>query len=292
MRLESIVRIELLGLIPRLLAKRNKQYMKHTTLQDNVIIVTGASSGIGCQLALQLAEQGAWLSLAARNTAKLREIAEECRQRGGKAIVATTDISQQSQCQKLVEDTYKEYGRIDTLINNAGISLGARFEEIKDMALLRKVMDVNFFGGVFCTHYALPYLKETQGRLVCISSLAGKFPAPPASIYSASKHAIAGFFDSVRIELTDSGVSVTTIYPGWVATGISSRSMRADGEPSKEVSIHEKDAMDVETCARLIIQAVIHRRREYVMTLMGKVGLWLKLTVPRYVDRLCLKNME
>ncbi|MHC4174255.1 MAG: SDR family oxidoreductase [Planctomycetota bacterium] len=266
--------------------------MKHTIFQNNVVVVTGASSGIGCQLALQLAGQGAWLSLAARNTTKLEEVAEQCRQQGGRATVVTTDISAQSQCQNLVEQTYKVFGRIDTLINNAGVSLSARFDEITDMALLRKVMDVNFFGSIFCTHYALPYLKKTQGRLVCISSLAGKFPSPLASIYSASKHAMAGFFDSLRIELTGSGVSVTTIYPGWVATGISSRSTKANGEPSNEISVHEKDAMEVETCARLIIQAAAYRRSEFVMTLMGKVGLWLKLILPRAIDRKCLREME
>ena len=158
------------------------------------------------------------------------------------------------------------------------------------MTLIRKVMDVNFFGSVFCTHYALPYLKETGGRLVCISSLAGKFPF--ASTYSASKHALVGFFDSLRLELNDSAVTVTMIYPGWVATGITSRALMPDGELSKKVSAHEEGAMSVETCARLVLQAVADRRRELVMTGVGKVALWLRLICPALVDRLSLKNME
>ena len=263
--------------------------MKHTTFQDNAVIITGASMGIGRELALQLAEQGAWLGLGARNTARLEEVAEQCRQHGGRALVVTTDVSDQSQCQNLVEKTYQEFGRIDTLINNAGIGLGARFDEVEDLALVRQVMDVNFFGSVFCTHYALPYLKETGGRLVCISSLAGKFPF--ASVYSASKHAMVGFFDSLRLELHGSPVSVTMIYPGWVATGITRRALLANGNLSGQVSAQEEDAMSVETCARLIVQAVAGRRRELVMTRMAKVGLWLKLICPGIVDRLSRKNM-
>jgi short-subunit dehydrogenase len=151
-------------------------------------------------------------------------------------------------------------------------------------------MRVNFFGSVYCTHFALPYLKTTQGRLVGVSSLRGKFPSATADGYGASKHAMAGFFDSLRIEVADSGVSVTMIYPGWVSTGIGRRALKADGEPTGKISDHEKGAMNVETCARIIIQATEKRKREVVMTLQGKIGLWMRLIAPGFVEQVARKE--
>jgi short-subunit dehydrogenase len=266
--------------------------MSKQTFLENVIIITGASSGIGQQLALRLAEQGAWLALAARNVEHLEEVSKQCHKRGGKAFVIPTDVAEQSQCQNLIERTVAQYGRIDTLINNAGIGIASRFDAMHDLTLFEKVMQVNFFGSVYCTHYALPYLKETRGRLVGISSLRGKFPSGQADGYGASKHAMAEFFESLRFELAGSGVSVTIIYPGWVSTGISSRAIRVDGRPTGEISIHEKGAMPVETCTRLIIKAVAKRKREVVMTLQGKLGLWLMLVAPGIVDQVIKKESE
>ncbi|MFC2054798.1 SDR family oxidoreductase [Chloroflexota bacterium] len=264
--------------------------MKNQTFLENVIIITGASFGIGRQLALLLAEQGAWLALGARNTLKLKEVTEQCHQRGGKVVVISTDVAEQSQCQNLIEATVAKYGRIDTLINNAGFGLASRFDEFHDLTLFEKVIQVNFFGSVYCTHYALPYLKETRGRLVGVSSLRGKLPSATADGYGASKHAMAGFFDSLRNELADSGVSVTMIYPGWVCTGISSRALRADGKPTGKISVHENGAMPVDDCARQIVQAVAMRKREVVMTLQGKLGLWIRLIAPGAVDRATQKT--
>jgi short-subunit dehydrogenase len=254
--------------------------------------LTGASSGIGHRLALELAERGAWLVLAARNTAKLEQVRSECRAGGGRAFSVSTDVAQEAQCEALIKRTVGEYGRIDTLVNNAGIGLGGRFEELHDLTPAKDVMQVNFFGSLYCSYYALPYLKETKGRLVAISSLAGRFPAPNAAAYAASKHAMAGFFDSLRVELAGTGVSVTTIYPGWVATGISSRAMDVEGKPIGEISAHEKNAMTPEACARLIVKGIAERRREIVMTAQGKLGLWLRRLAPGLVDRVSRRLMS
>lgn len=261
------------------------------SFSENVVVLTGASSGIGCHLALQLAEHGARLALAARNVDKLKEVAEQCKKRGGLALVVPTDISEQSQCQSLVERTFKEYGQIDTLINNAGISMHSRFDEIHDVTMMQKVMEVNFFGSVFCTFFALPYLKKTKGRLVGISSFSGKFPSPMASGYGASKHAMAGFFDSLRVELKDFGISVTMVYFSWIKTGISSRALGAEGRPLGKTLGHENDAMPVEDCARLIIGAVAKRKRE-LLPFQGKLGLWMNLLFPSIVDRVAQKTLE
>ena len=264
--------------------------MKESVFKENVVIITGASLGIGRELALQLADQGAWLALASRNAEKLEEVSKQCRQRGGRSISIPMDVAIQLQCQKLIETTIAEYGRIDTLINNAGIGHWARFDGLQDLVIFEKVFQVNFFGSVYCTHFALPYLKKSAGRLVCVSSLRGIFPSATADGYGESKHALAGFFDSLRIELTGLGVSVTAIYPGWVSTGISSRALRSDGTLTGKISKLEVGAMPVERCARMIIQAMAKRKREVVMTLEGKLGLWLRLIVPGVVDQTLRKR--
>jgi NAD(P)-dependent dehydrogenase (short-subunit alcohol dehydrogenase family) len=251
--------------------------MKKPPFSDNVIIITGASRGIGRALGLQLAGQGAWLTLAARNAERLEQVAAECRERGGRALEVTTDVAEESQCRNLIERTAAEYGRIDTLINNAGITMRARVDELLDPGLIEHIMRVNYTGSVYCTFYALPHLKESRGRIVGISSLSGRYGVPRVSGYSASKHAMAGFFDSLRVELAATGITVTMIYPSFVATGV--RQVRPG-------------VMPVETCAALIIRAAARRRRELVMTLMGRIGLWGKLIAPALVDRFARTFME
>ena len=266
--------------------------MKNSVLRENVMIVTGASSGIGRALALQLSEQGAWLALAARNVDQLKVLAEECRQHSGRAIIVPTDVAEQDQCQNLVERTVAEYGRIDTLINNAGISMWTPFDQIQDLAILEQIMRVNYLGAVYLTHYALPYLKETRGRLVAVSSLAGKNGVPTRSGYAASKHAMVGFFDSLRIELMETGVSVTIIYPGFVTSEIRERAFGADGQPLGKSPVRESEVMSAEECARIMIKAIAQRQREEVMTLRGKLGQWMKLIAPGLVDKVARKAIE
>lgn len=266
--------------------------MKEPILRENVMIVTGASSGIGRALALQLSEQGAWLALAARDVDKLATVAEECRLDSGKAIVVPTDVAEQAQCQNLVEQTVAEYGRIDTLINNAGISMWTPFEQLQDLTLLDTIMHVNYLGAVYCTFYALPYLKRTRGRLAAVSSLAGKNGVPTRSGYAASKHAMVGFFDSLRIELEETGVSVTIIYPGFVTSEIRKRAFGPDGQPLGKSPVREAEVMTAEECARIIIKAIARRKREEVMTLRGKLGQWMKLIAPGMVDRAARRAIE
>ena len=169
--------------------------MTQNLFTNNVTIITGASSGIGEQLALQLAAQGAWLALAARDEARLETVAAECRARGGKSIAIKTDVTDQAQCAAMVARTAQEFGRVDTLVNNAGVGMWARFDEIVDPAFYARIMQVNYLGSVFCTFYALPHLKKSRGRIVAVSSLTGKTGVPTRSGYAASKHAMVGFFD-------------------------------------------------------------------------------------------------
>ena len=251
-----------------------------------------AADGIGRELALQLAEQGARLVLAARSLDKLDAVARECRQRGGGALSVPTDVAGESQCRNLIERTVREYGRLDTLINNAGISMWARFDEIDDLGPMERIIRVNYFGSLYCTRHALPYLKKSSGRIVGVSSLAGKTGVPTRSGYAASKHAMTGFFDSLRIELADEGVSVTMIYPGFVSTEIRERAFGPDGTALGDSPVQESRVMTAERCARQIIGAAAGRNRQLIMTLRGKVGMWLKLILPGLVDRIARRAIE
>ncbi len=260
--------------------------MKTNTFKDRVIIITGASSGIGRELAHQLASQGAWLTLAARTVDRLEAAQKECLELGGKAVVIRTDVSDPRQCEACIHQTVDHFGRLDVLVNNAGITMWAEFKQVQDLKPFEQIMQINYMGGVYCTHYALPYLKQTHGLIVGISSLAGKTGVPTRSAYSASKHAMAGFFDSLRIELAPSRVAVTMIYPGFVRSEVRQRALGPDGKPLGTSPVREGEVMSVETCARLIIGAMTRRQREMVMTLRGQLGLWLKLIVPGLVDRI------
>ncbi len=245
--------------------------------KDNVVIVTGASSGIGREVALQLADQGARLALAARNGAELEETAAGCRGRGGMAVAVPTDVTDQTQCARLIEQAVAVYGRVDTLINDAGTSVVSRFDELQDLAPFDRIMRVNYLGSVYCTYYALPRLKETRGRIVGISSASGKWGLPRVSGYSASKHAMAGFFDSLRIELLDTGVSVTMVYPSFVAT--------RGRQPGPNI-------MPVEACARAIVKAAAQRKREIILPASTGIALWLHLIIPGAFDRYAKRVME
>ena len=256
------------------------------------MIITGASSGIGRELAYQLSDRGAWLALVARDKKRLEIAMAECQKRGGKAIVIPADISVPARCEEVIRRTAEEFGRIDALVNNAGITMWANFEEVSDLGMFEQIMRVNYLGSLYCTHYALPYLKHTCGQIVGISSLTGKTGVPTRSGYAASKHAMAGFFDSLRIEVAPHGISVTMIYPGFVTSEVRERAIGPDGKPLGQSPVREGDVMPVETCARLIVGAMTKRKRELVMTLRGKLGQWLKLIAPGLVDRIAHKAIR
>jgi short-subunit dehydrogenase len=262
------------------------------SFKENVVVLTGASSGIGRALALQLAEQGAWLALGARDSQRLDEVCQRCQELGGKALFVQTDVADRSRCVRLIAKTVQEYGRIDTLINNAGITMWSLFEDMQDLSPLEKIMQVNYFGSVYCTYAALPYLKQSKGRIVAISSLTGKAGVPTRSGYAASKHAMVGFFDSLRIEIARYGVSVTIVYPDFVATEIRQRAYGPDGKPLGDSPVQEGKVMSAEECARLTLQAVAKRKREEIMGLRGKIGQYLKLFVPAVVDRIASRAIE
>lgn len=264
--------------------------MSEKPFQDQAVIVTGASSGIGRALALRLAEQGAWLALAARDAQRLAALADECRQRGSKAIATPTDVTDEAQCKALIERAVAEFGRLDVLINNAGIGATGLLEELPDLTLFRRVMEVNFYGTVACTYYAVKHLKQTQGRIVNISSLGGKSPLPYNSNYIASKYAVHGFSDSLRMELAQAGVSVTLICPYWVVTEFHERLLDKDGVPRgpQGRAIYSKKAMTADRCAEVTLRAAARRKREVLMG-PGWSAVWLRMLAPGLADRITVE---
>jgi len=266
--------------------------MADSVFRDKVAVITGASAGIGLEIARILARQGASLVLAARNSSILTEAAESCRALGSRVLAVPTDVADRDQCRELIEKAVAEFGRIDTLINNAGISMHARFDELHDIDAVEKITAINYFGSVYCTWYALPYLKKTKGRLVAISSLTGRHGVPTRTLYSGTKHAMAGFFDSLRIELKGEGVSVTVIYPGFVATDIAERALGPDGKPLGTRPVVKNAIMSVEECARLTVQAVANRKREVIMTRRARVGMLMKAIWPDIVDRIAERGIK
>ncbi|MRR28741.1 SDR family oxidoreductase [bacterium] len=266
--------------------------MPEQPFNNLTVIITGASSGIGWEMARQMAAQGANLVLAARQADKLIELANQCFKLGGKAVAVPTDVSDPRQCSSLIEAAVKAFGGIDVLVNNAGTTMWARLDEISDLTIFDKIMQVNYLGSVYCTYYALPYLKASKGRIAAVSSLTGKAGVPTRTGYAASKHAMVGFFDSLRVELRGSGISVTLIYPGFVDTGVQERGFGADGKPLGLNPLQKSKIMSTPECARLCVKAIAGRRREEVMTLRGKVGQWLKLIAPGLVDRITAKAIE
>ena len=264
--------------------------MTTDTFREKTVVVTGASSGIGKALTLQLADEGAWLALAAREVQRLNALVLECQQRGGKAIAIPTDVADESQCCTLIQRTRETYGRIDMLVNNAGMAVVSKLEDLPDLHHFKQVMDVNFYGMVYCTYYALPYIKEASGRIVNVSSLGGVMAIPFNTSYIASKFAVNGFSDSLRMELAKAGVSVTVICPYWVVTEFHERYLDRNGKPKGPSgrAIYTDKTMTANRCAQIILKAARRRKREVLMG-PGRMGVWLKLIAPNLVDKMVVE---
>jgi short-subunit dehydrogenase len=261
------------------------------------IIITGASEGIGAEIARQLAaKHGAScaLVLAARNIEALQALAKACELHGAKTLCVRTDVGVRGDCEQLIQSAVQAFGGIDVLINNAGISAQALLQEVAPdkLSWYEDVMRVNHWGSVWCTHAALPILLKSKGSIVAVSSLAGLVGVPGRTAYSASKFAMVGFFEALRTELKSQGVSVTLAYPGVVLTQIRQHGLNAQGEALGSSGLKEAGAMTVQTCARLIIHGMEKRQREVVMSFKGKLGRWLKLIAPGWVEQLAIQAVK
>ncbi|HAQ18538.1 MAG TPA: short chain dehydrogenase [Prolixibacteraceae bacterium] len=258
-------------------------------MKNKVVIITGASSGIGRALAKEFASRGARLSLAARRTGLLKELQSELPET--QILIHKTDVSQEDDCRMLIKETVNRFGQIDVLINNAGISMRALFEDV-DLKVIRQLMDVNFYGTVYCSKFALPYLLKTKGSLVGVISIAGYVGLPGRSGYSASKFAIRGFLDSVRIENLKKGLHVLVAAPGFTASEVRKAALTRDGSEQGESPRDEDKMMSAEECARHIVKAVEKRKRELILTFTkGKFTVFLGKFFPSLLDKLTYSHM-
>ncbi len=255
------------------------------------VLITGASSGIGRALALELARQGARLALAARDEARLSAVALQCQALGGAAVALATDVGAEAPCRDLVARAVVAFGQMDVLVLNAGISMWARFDELTDLSIFERMMRVNYLAGVYLTAAALPHLKQSRGQIVGIASVAGLTGVPTRSGYAASKHAQIGFLDTLRIELLGSGVGVTVIAPDFVTSEIRERAIGVDGKPlgAGRSPVREASVMSAEECARRIVRAMSRRQRLAILSARGRLGRWLRLIAPGVIDRIALR---
>lgn len=257
-----------------------------STYTGKVVVVTGASAGIGRALCLALAPQRPRLVLAARDEAALGAVAEACRDLGAETLAVATDVSVPEACHRLIERTVERFEAVDVLLNNAGIGMIARFDEIDDLSVYERLMRVNYLGSVYPTYYALPHLKKSRGQIVVMASLAGLTGVPTRTGYAASKHALFGFFDSLRVELRGTGVSVTMVAPYFVRSEIHRRAVGPEGKALGESPMQESKIMTAEECASLTVRAMERRKRLLVMSRKGRVGRYVRLFAPGLIDRI------
>lgn len=259
-------------------------------MENKVIIITGASSGIGKALATEYGIPGFRLVLGARNLEKLEKLADEIKDRGGEVVIVQTDVSNENECKNLVLKAIDEYGRIDVLINNAGISMRALFETLS-LDVIRKLMDVNFWGTVYCTKYALPYLLKSKGSVVGVSSIAGYKGLPGRTGYSASKFAMHGFLETLRIENLKKGLHVLLACPGFTASNIRNTALGEDGSMQGESPRDEDKMMTADEVAKKIKKAVEKRKRTLTLTTQGKLTVVLNKFLPGFMDKMVYNHM-
>jgi short-subunit dehydrogenase len=260
-------------------------------MDSKVVIITGASSGIGRALAVEFARRGSKVVIASRNLDKLNEIALNLNKDGANIYAVQTDVSIENECRELIEKTITRFGSLDILINNAGISMRALFEDVK-LDVIHKLMDVNFWGTVYCTKYALPYLLQTKGSVIGVISIAGYIGLPGRTGYSASKYAVRGFLETLRIENMKKGLHVLIAAPGFTGTNIRKVALTADGNRQGETPRDESKMMTAEEVAIKIIKAIEKRKRTLILTFAeGKLTVFLKKFFPLLIDKITYNHL-
>ncbi len=258
--------------------------------QNKVFLITGASSGIGRALAFAFGRDGAKLAICARKADALGQVSTELQRAGIDVLALTADVSVEADVKRLIEQTVAHYGRLDGLINNAGITMRSMLIDT-DPAVIQRLMDVNFMGTVYATRYALPHIQRAKGHIVGISSIAGYRGLPVRSGYSASKFAMNGFLEALRTELLHTGVHVLTACPGFTASNIRYAALDAHGQVTGETVRDEGTMMSAEECADHILRAVKTRKRDLVLTTQGKLTVFLNKWLPGLMDRLVYNTL-
>lgn len=259
-------------------------------MKGKTVVITGASSGIGLALAKQYAHMGYNVVMAARGMDKLTQACADITNEGGRALAVGCDVSKEDDCKNLIQKATETFGGIDILICNAGISMRALFDTV-DMSVLHALMDINFWGTAYCCKYALPYIQQSKGSIVGISSVAGIHGLPARTGYSASKYAMTGLLDTLRVENLKKGVHVMIACPGFTASNIRFNALTSDGSKQGETPRKEEKMMSAEQAASIIIKGISKRKRELLMDFNGKGTKYLKVLFPSFVDKMFYKAM-
>ncbi len=259
-------------------------------MKDKVVIITGATSGIGKALAYECAARGAKLVISARNNEKLIAVSQDLLKKGNNVLPVRADVSVEEDCRELIRKTIDKFGTIDILINNAGISMRALFEDV-DLNVLRRLMDTNYWGTVYCSKFAIPYLLKSKGSLVGISSIAGYKGLPGRTGYSSSKFAIQGLLEVIRIENRKKGLHVLIAAPGFTASNIRNVALAKDGSQQGETPLDESKLMPAETVAGKIADAIGKRKRTLILTAQGKMTVLLNKFFPSFMDKMVYNHM-
>ncbi len=256
-----------------------------------VVLITGASSGIGKALAFEYARKGYAVAMGARNIEALHKVEAEIAPQAAAVLSVQTDVTIEEDCKQLVQTCINTFGHLDVLINNAGISMRAMFRDL-DLEVMQRVMNVNFWGTVYCTKYALPHLLQTKGSVVGVISIAGYLGLPARTAYSASKFAVRGFLDTLRVEHLKEGLHVLVAAPGFTASNIRFTALTADGSQQGETPRQEDKMMSAQEVAHRIARAVDKRKAELILTFVeGKFSVFLKKWAPRLLDKLTYNHM-
>lgn len=259
-------------------------------MKGKTVIITGGSSGIGKALAEVFGQHGSRILITGRNAADLDEAVAELRKKGVEVSGFAADVSREEDNQKMAAEAMRLYGRIDILINNAGITMRALFADV-DLEVIRRVMDINFYGVLYATKHCLPEILRNKGSVIGISSVAGFRGLPARTGYSASKFALNGFLEVLRTELLHSGVHVMTACPGFTSSNIRKRSLTKDGTLQGDSPRNEEKMMSAEECARRIYNATVRRKSILILTAQGKMAVFLNKWLPGLADRLVYKVM-
>ncbi len=260
-------------------------------MEEKVVVVTGASSGIGAALSELYVKRGYHVVMAARNEEKLNQLAETLSGEKGSTLTVKTDVSKEVDCKNLIDKAVEKYGKIDILINNAGISMRALFKDL-DLDVIRKLMDVNYWGTVYCTKYGLPHLLKQKGSLVGVISIVGHVGLPARTGYASSKFAIRGFMDTLRIEHLKDGLHVLVAAPGFTESNIRNTALQADGKEQGKTPREEGKMMTSMEVASRIAKAVDKRKRSLILTFMeGKFTVFMNKFFPKLMDKLIYNAM-
>ena len=254
-------------------------------LNSKVVVITGASSGIGEAMAKLYAQMGAKVVLGARSEEKLKQLTEQIISAGGQATYSVTDVTVAEECKRLIDKAVDTFGGIDVLICNAGISMRAIFDDV-DLSVLHRLMDVNFWGTVYCSKYALPYLQQSKGSLVGISSVAGLHGLPGRTGYSASKYAMTGLLETIRIENLKKGLHVMVACPGFTASNVRFSALVADGSQQGSTPREEGKMMTAEQVARIVARGIAKRKRLCLMEAEGRATHFVMKFAPRLLDKI------